>query len=675
MRSYAIELANTPLELRQQLHAALLAAGEPVFEDTRFHRDEKCNANYLVYRDGSKNAKWLATDNSSSPKITIQDFLAKFFPQQVTTTESMRNYAIIVAGTSVKDRQALLSFLKDNKEHLESCLYDETGDFQEEAEYTYYSYLRYHKATNKWDREHYSNGLPTISIADFLIKFTPTKVEAPTDYAIDIRNSTPSDRITIRNFLKDIGDNLEKYLLNNDTNYILQQRYDAYKYIRIFSSRNKWERTVGTGDKPTISINDFIAKFAHLAPTTTKVVEPTTIQVGQVYKNSNGKKCTIKKLVNFTDVVYIHEDGKDYDTTTINIKKNWKLQTIETKEPTMAKDDHFTKIYKPGDTLWVRPDLQENKYYSYDSYDSYDLIGYRSSIYVNNTMARLAGKKVTIDRIRSNGMIRLTKSSYDWALGMLVPEDPNKDRTPIQMDSSHIYKVGDMVRIRPDLDADKRYATHDPETDCDVSGYMLNYRGKVGTILQVLDSGRKYFLDIDKEEWNWSSGMLIPVGEEEDLATKTVEQLGKETTGAKAKTWTIPRSPYMEKQTTKGNTFMSKLKVTAEQTVDQNKQALVIASKMEAGRIINKQVLKQLTPHLPFFVQGYTKSPFAPFVAANLVAMVANHTQNAKLQKVSELMVLGAADSGVTAFNLDKIIDDILANIKLPAGISFDTEE
>jgi hypothetical protein len=117
-----------------------------------------------------------------------------------------------------------------------------------------------------------------------------------------------------------------------------------------------------------------------------------------------------------------------------------------------------------------------------------------------------------------------------------------------------------------------------------------------------------------------------------------------------------------------------KIKDAAIATVDQNKQALVIASKMEAGRIINKQVLKQLTPHLPFFVQGYTKSPFAPFIAANLVAMVANHTQNKKLSQVSDLMLLGAADSGVAAFNLDKIVDDILSNIKLPAGVFDDID-
>ena len=128
-------------------------------------------------------------------------------------------------------------------------------------------------------------------------------------------------------------------------------------------------------------------------------------------------------------------------------------------------------------------------------------------------------------------------------------------------------------------------------------------------------------------------------------------------------------------QSTTKETFMSKIKLAATATVGQNKQALVIASKMEAGRIINKQVLKQLKPHLPFFLQGYASSPFAPFVAANLVTMIANHTGNSKLLKVSDLMLLGAADSGVASFNLDKIVDDILSNIKLPAGVLDDSDE
>ena len=121
-------------------------------------------------------------------------------------------------------------------------------------------------------------------------------------------------------------------------------------------------------------------------------------------------------------------------------------------------------------------------------------------------------------------------------------------------------------------------------------------------------------------------------------------------------------------KTTKKETFMSKLKTTTLNTLEQNKQAAIIAAKVDAGRIINKQVIKQLKPHVPMLLRGYLDTPLAPVIAANVVAMIGNHTDNSKVKKISELMLLGAADATVQSFNLDKIIDDVLAGIKLPAG-------
>lgn len=116
------------------------------------------------------------------------------------------------------------------------------------------------------------------------------------------------------------------------------------------------------------------------------------------------------------------------------------------------------------------------------------------------------------------------------------------------------------------------------------------------------------------------------------------------------------------------------IKDAAIATLDQNKQAAIIAGKMEAGRILNKQVIKQIKPHIPMFVRGYLDTTLAPVVVANLVAAIGNHTQNKRVQQVSELMLLAAADTTVQSFNLDKIIDDVLAGVKLPAGI-LDTHE
>lgn len=119
----------------------------------------------------------------------------------------------------------------------------------------------------------------------------------------------------------------------------------------------------------------------------------------------------------------------------------------------------------------------------------------------------------------------------------------------------------------------------------------------------------------------------------------------------------------------KKETFMSKLKSTAVTTIEQNKEAALVAAKMEAGRVLNKQIIKQLKSHVPLLFRGYLDTPLAPVILANATALLGNHTGNAKVQKISELMLLAAADTTVQSFNLDKIIDDALAGIKLPAGI------
>ena len=251
----------------------------------------------------------------------------------------------------------------------------------------------------------------------------------------------------------------------------------------------------------------------------------------------------------------------------------------------------------------------------------------------------------------------------------------------LKPDPTRIYKVGDKVMIRPDLQSEVLYTGHNGSTCRTADGRnMTKYAGKTTTIKAICNNISKYRLAIDGGSWFWNSDMLIPMDNDTEVATiathekckKQSQQLAeaelKHSIGAATAATTIPNTQ------SKGKTIMTKIKEVAIQAVDQNKQALAVAAKMEAGRIINKQVLKQLTPHLPFFLQGYAKSPLAPFVAANLVTVVANHTQNKKLSQVADLMLLGAADSGVASFNLDKIVDDILANIKLPTGI-FDDEE
>lgn len=136
-----------------------------------------------------------------------------------------------------------------------------------------------------------------------------------------------------------------------------------------------------------------------------------------------------------------------------------------------------------------------------------------------------------------------------------------------------------------------------------------------------------------------------------------------------------PKKEANPKPTKSENTFMKAIKETTLTTIDQNKQAAIIASKMEAGRILNKQIIKQIKPHVHVFLRGYLDTPLAPVILANLVALAGNHTDNKRVKQISEFMLLAAANTTVQSFNLDQIIDDVLKNIKLPAGILDDNEE
>ena len=123
-------------------------------------------------------------------------------------------------------------------------------------------------------------------------------------------------------------------------------------------------------------------------------------------------------------------------------------------------------------------------------------------------------------------------------------------------------------------------------------------------------------------------------------------------------------------QTKTESTIMTKLKTTATTVVTQNKDAIKVAAKLEAGKIINKQVIKQVKPHLPLLVRGLADHPAASIVLANVVSITVKHfmPENKKLNTVAELMLGAAAVDTVASFNIEAFVEDLLKNIKLPTG-------
>ena len=123
-------------------------------------------------------------------------------------------------------------------------------------------------------------------------------------------------------------------------------------------------------------------------------------------------------------------------------------------------------------------------------------------------------------------------------------------------------------------------------------------------------------------------------------------------------------------QTKTESTIMTKLKTTATEVATQNKDAIKMAAKLEAGKIINKQVIKQVKPHLPLLVRGLADHPAASIVLANVVSIAVKHfmPENKKLNTVAELMLGAAAVDTVASFNIEAFVEDLLKNIKLPTG-------
>lgn len=89
-----------------------------------------------------------------------------------------------------------------------------------------------------------------------------------------------------------------------------------------------------------------------------------------------------------------------------------------------------------------------------------------------------------------------------------------------------MYKIGDKVKIREDLEVDKRYNELFFVKD------MEKYKGKIATITRLSPVQHSYDIDIDDGDWCWTDDMLKTcinnniVMTVEDLLNKTDVEKG-----------------------------------------------------------------------------------------------------------------------------------------------------
>jgi hypothetical protein len=106
----------------------------------------------------------------------------------------------------------------------------------------------------------------------------------------------------------------------------------------------------------------------------------------------------------------------------------------------------------------------------------------------------------------------------------------------------------------------------------------------------------------------------------------------------------------------------------AKDQLNANKEAVITAGKLVAGKAINKKLIKLIKPKLPMFMKGYADSPFAALVSANLVGIAIKHyaPNNTKAIQVADLMLEAAALEAIESFNIEDLIDKLLKDVKLP---------
>ena len=434
-------------------------------------------------------------------------------------------------------------------------------------------------------------------------------------HAIILKGTSLDERIELREFLKS----------KNEPVYELSRAFSKQEFVptTVYFHYKNYDKEWGIGNRSfnAITIKDFIQKFS----------TPSQKRKLAFYKES-GEPWTPEELQNIYR--YCGDNSTHASGTVDFYKRKW------------VYDDSSNAAFM---WMWSKQDFPSN--YTCLSYES--VFNEQPDICVGDEYANSVGKLCIIEEIKSENKIRF------------LHEDGNYYNTSIATVKSHWTKI----ESTSEKESTMKHICEVLESNISLQAainfaqYIVlnNAASKIrsNTERRVIDSitwgetpqGDPYWREIHRK-----------------LSTTNSVSIDEETFRKYAAMATTSSSESSQLPTNK-ETLMSKLKSTTVTTIEQNKEAAFIAAKMEAGRVLNKQIIKQLTPHLPFFVQGYAKSPLAPVIVANIVAMIGNHTNNEKVRKVGELMLLGAADATVQSFNLDKIIDDALAGIKLPAGI------
>lgn len=431
-------------------------------------------------------------------------------------------------------------------------------------------------------------------------------------HAIILRGTSLKERIELKEFLKSKNEPVhEKSIAFSRQKLEFTTAYFHYK-----NYDKEW--LVGSCSFNAITIKDFIKKFS----------TPSQKRNLAFYKES-GEPWTPEELQNIYR--YCGDNSTPASGTVDFYKRKW------------VYDDSSNAAFM---WMWVKQDFPSN--YTCLSYESiFNEISQQPDICVGDRYNNSIGKLCIVEEIKSENNIR-----YLY-----------KDGNYYSTSSATIKRLWTKIKSTPEKETTMKHI-------CEVLESKISLQAAINFAQFIMfnNAASKIYSNVERRIIDAISWEKTPQGDtywreiHRKLSTTNNVSIDEETFKKYAAMVTTTSSELTQ---LKKETFMSKVKIT----IEQNKEAALVAAKMEAGRVLNKQIIKQLKPHVPLLFRGYLDTPLAPVILANATALLGNHIGNAKVQKISELMLLAAADITVQSFNLDKIIDDALAGIKLPAGI------
>lgn len=149
--------------------------------------------------------------------------------------------------------------------------------------------------------------------------------------------------------------------------------------------------------------------------------------------------------------------------------------------------------YGIGDKVRVRDDLKYEEWYYMCTSNETQM--------ANEEMVEKAGQIVTIKDFDKSGCYYIEEDCWHWTDEMFSGLSETTKKYPVSD-----LKVGDRVRVRPDLEEGKKYYMKDIAIKHIVNDEMYELKGKIVTISEIRGSG--YSIKEDDGEWYWTDEMF-----------------------------------------------------------------------------------------------------------------------------------------------------------------------